>query len=126
MNRRIVIVEDDPTIQNTLRDILLDEGYEAMTAGDGEAALELIPTYQPGLILLDLRMPLIDGIEFVERYHKEPVPHVPIIVLSASNEAKHVPSLEVAAFLPKPFTIDALLELVVHYIHPSAAAAEMT
>src|SRR3954451_15347203 len=66
---RILVVEDDDASRELIAEILTDEGCDVRTAKQGNAALEILQTWQPGLILLDLRMPGMSGYEFAERYH---------------------------------------------------------
>src|SRR5436309_3406591 len=62
---RILLVDDDDSIRQVVTVFLTDEGYEVAGAGDGQAALDLLATFKPDIILLDLRMPVMDGWEFV-------------------------------------------------------------
>jgi CheY-like chemotaxis protein len=110
---RILVVDDDESIRQIVRLCLSDEGYDIGEAANGEAALEILPAFQPRLILLDLRMPVMDGWEFVRRYQAQPGPHVPIVACVAALDAAHeCAGLEPAGILSKPFDLDELLQAV--------------
>lgn len=111
--QRILVVDDDESIREFIEMALSDDGHEVRTAADGRAALELIEGWKPTLILLDMRMPGMDGWKFSRAYRAGPGPHVPIIVLTAARDAAQSAS-EIAAdaFLAKPFDLAELLELI--------------
>jgi two-component system, chemotaxis family, chemotaxis protein CheY len=110
---RILVVDDDETIRQIVRLCLSDEGYDVLEAANGLAALELLTECQPSLILLDLRMPVMDGWEFARRYRGAPGPHVPIVAfVAALNAQSECADLETAGILAKPFDLDDLLSIV--------------
>lgn len=114
----ILVVDDDAGIRELITDTLSDEGYAVVTAPDGAAALVMLDEWQPSLILLDLLMPLMDGDEFLRRYHERPGAHVPVVVFSASGPgriARAAAQVEADAFLAKPFDLDDLLGLVTRF-----------
>ncbi|HEX6069843.1 MAG TPA: response regulator, partial [Longimicrobiaceae bacterium] len=65
---RILVVDDEAGLRHTLELILTDEGYEILTANEGEEGLRIALAEDPGMILCDIRMPRLDGLGFVERY----------------------------------------------------------
>ena len=109
--RRVLVVDDDPSIQGFLAEALADEGYEVRTAGNGREALGVLGTWQPDLILLDLMMPEMDGWHFRAAQRTMPkVADVPVIVLSATRDlATKVQSLAPAEVFAKPFDLERLL-----------------
>jgi CheY-like chemotaxis protein len=110
---RILIVDDDENIRQIVRLCLADEGYAVDEAANGEAALEVLDTFRPELILLDLRMPVMDGWEFARQYHLRPGPHAPIVAfVAALNAAQDCAALQSVAILNKPFDLDDLLTAV--------------
>lgn len=110
---RILVVDDDESIRQIVRLCLTDEGYEVFEASNGVDALEMLPDCQPDLILLDLRMPVMDGWEFARRYRLGPGPHVPIVAfIAALNAQLECADLEATSILPKPFDLDDLLAIV--------------
>ena len=110
---RILVVDDDESIRQIVRLCLSDEGYRVTEAANGEAALAVLDEFQPELILLDLRMPVMDGWEFARRYRLMPGPHAPIVAfVAALNAAQECADLDTAAILSKPFDLDELLVAV--------------
>ncbi len=108
----ILIVEDDPLIRENLQEALQSEGYLALTAENGQVALDLVTMRPPQLILLDLRMPMMDGWAFV-RALRERGSTVPIIVMTAERNGRMwAEQLAAAAYLAKPYDLDELLALV--------------
>lgn len=69
---KIAIIEDDPAIVQMYRMKFESEGYDVQTAGDGQAGLALVQTFQPAVILLDLMMPMMDGVTMLQRLRAEP------------------------------------------------------
>jgi two-component system chemotaxis response regulator CheY len=115
--RRILVVDDDESIRQFIEMALADRGYEVITAEHGRAALERIATAPPDLILLDMRMPVMDGWVFAEAYRKSPAPHAPVVVLTAARDAEQSALQIVAdAYLPKPFDLRSLHELVAAFL----------
>jgi CheY-like chemotaxis protein len=110
---RVLVVDDDESIRQIVRMCLGDEGYEVFEAANGLDALALLPDCRPDLILLDLRMPVMDGWEFARQYRLGPGPHVPIIAfIAALNAELEAADLEAANILAKPFDIEDLLAMV--------------
>jgi len=113
---RILLIDDDEAIREFVSMALGDEGYQIITAADGAAALDLIDCYPPSLILLDMRMPLLNGWSFAQVYRQLPGPHVPIIMLTAARDAvDYAAQIDADSFLAKPFDLSALLDLVEQY-----------
>jgi two-component system chemotaxis response regulator CheY len=110
---RILIVDDDESIRQIVRLCLSDEGYDVFEAPNGLAALEVVDHLRPGLILLDLRMPVMDGWEFARRYRASPGPHAPMVAfVAALNAEQECADLDTAGILAKPFDLDDLLRAV--------------
>ncbi len=110
---RILIVDDDDSIRELVAMALEDEGYEVMTAAQGVQALQIAAATPPDLILLDMRMPIMDGWAFARTYHQLPGPHAPIIVLSATRNGLAVAEeVGAAGYLAKPFELVQLLTVV--------------
>lgn len=87
----ILVVEDDPALNDAYQTILSTAGYAVRTAFNGEEALAVVKTQEPDIIFLDLRMPVMDGIEFLKAYApKEQHPHVKIIVFSNYDMQREV------------------------------------
>ncbi len=111
---RVLIAEDEPDLMKALRDNLEFEGYQVIAASDGEAALKAALAENPDLLLLDIMMPKIDGLE-VCRKVREAGYMIPILMLTAkSQEVDVVRGLEAGAddYVTKPFSIRELLARV--------------
>jgi two-component system, chemotaxis family, chemotaxis protein CheY len=114
----ILVVDDDEGIREFVQTVLSDEGYEVRTAWHGAAALELLEQVSPSVILLDMRMPVMDGWEFARQYRERPGPHAPIIVVTAARDADdRAAQIAADGVLPKPFRLHQLLALVDQYAH---------
>jgi two-component system response regulator MprA len=107
----ILIVEDDASTREVLALALSDEGFAVRTAPDGAEALAAIGQQQPSLVLLDTRMPVMDGREFLRSYRASPGPHAPVISLTASSA-----EMDADANLAKPFDLYELIDLVHHFV----------
>jgi CheY-like chemotaxis protein len=113
----VLVVEDDEGVRDVLAVLLNIEGCEARTASDGEAALALLRSWQPDLILLDVVMPGMDGPAFVRAYRETSEPHAPIILLTGNEDRGDlVAELGAVASLPKPFTVEAFLDVLNKFI----------
>jgi CheY-like chemotaxis protein len=111
--RPVLVIDDDDSIRELVEMALRDEGYDVLTAQHGGAALSLLGRESPGLILLDMRMPVMDGWEFARLYRAQPGPHVPIVVITAAHEvAERAAQVAADDFLAKPFNIEDLVEIV--------------
>jgi DNA-binding response OmpR family regulator len=110
---RILVVDDDSSIRQVIAYALGDEGYEVDEASDGQTALESVGRQHPDLILLDMKMPGIDGWEFARLYRELYERTAPIIVLTAARDAaQRAWDIDAVSYIPKPFDLDALLERV--------------
>jgi adenylate cyclase len=109
---RILVVDDNPANVDILRMRLEAQGYEIKTAVDGEDALSAVKEHQPDLILLDVMMPKLDGIEVCRRLRADPgVPFIPIVLVTAKSDSKDiVAALEAGGdeYLTKPVDHAAL------------------
>jgi len=108
---RVLVVEDDEAIADVLRRSLRAEGHEVRSAADGVEALRASEEFAPDLILLDLGLPRLDGIEVMKRIRADSS-DVPILILTARTETEdRVAGLDSGAddYLPKPFERDELL-----------------
>ena len=107
---RVLVVEDDEDIALALQRSLRMEGYEVRVAGDGEAALQAAPSFLPDLVVLDLGLPKVDGIEVARRLRADG--DVPILMLTARDAVdSRVEGLDSGAddYLVKPFERQELL-----------------
>ncbi|MCC6177573.1 MAG: response regulator [Chloroflexi bacterium] len=113
--RRVLVVDDDASIQGFLAEALADEGYGVRIAGNGREALSILQEWPPDLILLDLMMPEMDGWAFraEQRRLNGQAADVPVIVLSAARDLMaRTQDLAAARIFAKPFDLDALLTTI--------------
>lgn len=122
---RVLVVEDDRHLRSVVVEALADEGYEVVSAASGMEALSLLGPpaggrtlgtthgFSPHVILLDMRMPVMDGPAFAQEYRRRPQPLAPIIVLTASTTlAAAAEALGPVEVIAKPFNVAHLLERV--------------
>ena len=108
----VLVVDDDTSILDTVSSILSGEGYDVVSAATGEEALAAVARKPPLLILLDMRMPMMDGWA-VARALREQGVSVPIVVMTAAESAKRwADEVGAAGYLAKPFGLDELLATV--------------
>ena len=108
--QRILIVDDEPQITRVLRRSLTTHGYDVRSAADGESALETLTDWPPDLVVTDLSMPNMNGLELCKRLRT--ISQIPIIVLSVRGEEQtKVEALDAGAddYVTKPFGMDELL-----------------
>ena len=116
---RVLVVDDDEGIRDLVAVVLADQGYEVSVAEHGAAALDLLRKERPAAILLDMRMPVMDGWAFAAAYRQLPAPHAPIIVLTAARDAaQRAAEIGADAALGKPFTVAELAACVAQYARP--------
>jgi two-component system KDP operon response regulator KdpE len=112
-NRNVLVVDDEAQITRTLRTALSGNGYNVRTAGDGDEAIEIMRSWSPDLVITDLSMPNMAGLELCKRIRTKS--QVPIIVLSVRGEEKtKVEALDAGAddYVTKPFNLNELLARV--------------
>jgi CheY-like chemotaxis protein/anti-sigma regulatory factor (Ser/Thr protein kinase) len=118
----VLVIDDDTTSREALTELLKDEGYEVWSAAGGEEGLEAVRKHHPDLLLLDMMMPGIDGVEVIRRIRSEPdLRRVRIIALTGDvTRARLQNVFEAGAdrFIAKPFRIPELLESVRTILRP--------
>jgi CheY-like chemotaxis protein len=105
----ILVVEDEAESRDTLRELLELEGYTVMTAADGQAALDVLDTIDPCVVLLDLFMPVMDGWQVIDRLRADGrLARMNVLVITS---AKHRAPADMAV-LEKPLNLDKLIRTV--------------
>jgi CheY-like chemotaxis protein len=121
--RAVLIVDDDRDVREAVREVLQDNGYDVLEAGNGQDALDMLRgnTRQPCVILLDIMMPVMDGRQFREAQCNDPsLAGIPVVVLSAGSHPQDGGEPPGPLdFLRKPVQLPPLLELVARYCDPS-------
>lgn len=112
----ILVVDDDDSIREMVGSVLRAAGYAVHLAADGAAALDAVFEERPALVLLDARMPRLDGYGFAQELNARGV-RVPILAMTAMRDAEvFAQRIRADGYIPKPFDIDELLALVSRYI----------
>ena len=119
--RRILVVEDDDHLRETLTEVLVDEGHEVRAAAHGHDALDQLDGWEPHLILLDLMMPTMDAFAFRRRQRQLNIaPHARTIVISAARDLESaVELLEADGCIAKPFRLQEVVDAVDRMVTPS-------
>ncbi len=106
----VLVVDDESDIRDAVTELLAEEGYRVLKAGDGAEALKKARAFHPDVVLLDLMMPGMSGWEFcAERKGDPELSRIPVIVLSALGR---VQGIDASGYLEKPFELDDLLTAV--------------
>jgi UDP-3-O-[3-hydroxymyristoyl] N-acetylglucosamine deacetylase len=123
--RRILVVDDEDEIRQSLRGVLSDEGFAVEEAGDGRRALEMVRAARPDLVVLDVWLPEIDGIALLEQI-KALHPDLPVVIICGHaniEAAVRATRLGASDFIEKPFSIEALLGSIERALGGVVAAA---
>ena len=109
-----LVVDDEPAILRLVAIMLRELGVETLTATDAETATQILKTNTPDLIVSDVRLPGMSGVEFAHQVKADRrLRKTPVLLMSAYSEPK---GHEGDAFFPKPFDIDELEEIIGRYI----------
>lgn len=114
-NKTILVIDDEKEICGLIKDLLEPEGFKIFAAYNGEEGLEVLKKMIPDLIILDMNMPKMSGVEFYSKFAKpnDGSPTIPILVLTGRGNMKSMfEGLEVNGFLAKPFKAAELIEVV--------------
>jgi CheY-like chemotaxis protein len=114
-SRPVLIVDDEPIILGLLRDVLEEEGFAVITADNGAAALYLIEHTPVALVLTDLMMPFVSGIDLARQLHSNPqTAAIPLLLMSAAMppQVSHM----FAAVIHKPFEVDTIVRMVRQFL----------
>jgi two-component system, chemotaxis family, chemotaxis protein CheY len=110
--RPILVIDDDPAIRTTVAEILMSEGYNVATAINGADGLQSIERIDPALVLLDMRMPILDGWGFARALQSRGV-QIPILVMTAAQDARRwAHEIDAQGYVAKPFDLIDLLDAV--------------
>ncbi len=113
----VVVVDDEPPIVEVVCDVLEDEGFRTVPCGHGREAFPCIRREAPQLVILDIQMPDVDGIQVFQQMRADPVTvDIPVIFFTANAHMldRHLPNYQAmgASLLPKPFDVNKLVSLV--------------
>jgi two-component system, cell cycle response regulator DivK len=120
VNKRILVVEDQPDNRQIIRDMLADTGYEIAEAENGEEALAAITKQRPDLILMDIQLPIMDGYAATRRIKTDPaLKSIPVIAVTSyalSGEEKKAREAGCDDYVPKPYSPRQLLAKIRQYL----------
>lgn len=118
-DRPVLVVEDDLDLLDMVALVLEGEGYRVMRAEEGGEALDEVEQEMPGVILLDMKMPGMNGWEFARSFRARHDREAPIVVLTAAEDAlRRAQEIDAEDHLGKPFEIDDLIAKVGRYLPP--------
>jgi DNA-binding response OmpR family regulator len=124
---KILIVDDEPNIVQTLQDRLEMNDYNVVTACNGQEGLEQAIQHQPDVVLLDVIMPVMDGLEMLEALRKEPTcENISVVMLTARSQTQDIARANACGiedYIVKPFDLSELLEKIESIIESRKALA---
>lgn len=121
--RTVLVVDDDPDLRELMRLLLEGAGYRVETARDGREALERVFAHAPALVLLDMKMPGMNGWQFARTLRQTHNRRIPIVVVTAGDDARRTAEeVGAEAYLGKPFELDDVLKVVELHSRSSATA----
>ncbi len=121
MSKKILVIDDDPTLVKVVQPFLMSHGYEVTVANDGQQGIEAARKNAPDLIILDVQMPKMNGYTFIFELKKiANIKSIPIIVLTAKEGMAEIFKVEgVKEYISKPFKSEVLLTTIKKYLEPA-------
>ncbi len=111
--RSVLVIEDEADLRTLMELVLEGGGYTVLTASDGREGLEVLRRARPDVILLDMKMPVMDGWEFAKRYREMHADRAPIVVLTAAADARaRAEEIGAVKSLGKPVELDELFATI--------------
>ncbi|GER93971.1 response regulator [hot springs metagenome] len=121
MQKIILIVDDLLMIHRIIGQILTDAGYKVLKAENGKKGYEMTMTWKPDLVIMDIEMPVMNGIEATKMIKSAPaISHIPVVILTSLGSEEDRENAKKAGadyFLNKPISKDSLLEIVKNILH---------
>jgi CheY-like chemotaxis protein len=116
----VLVVDDEADIRNVVAFLLEDEGYRVLTARDGHEALAVVAQEVPTAILLDMKMPRMDGWQFVRAFRAQYGRSAPVVIMTAAeNAGQRAAEVEAEGYVGKPFDLDDLLRTLHRHSSPA-------
>lgn len=112
----VLVVDDEPPILALLQDVLEDEGYTVFVASNGRDALSLARSERPDVILSDVMMPLMNGIQLSKSLNAEPATAGAIVILMSAALPPDYVDAGATAFMAKPFTIEQVIGVIAEHV----------
>jgi DNA-binding response OmpR family regulator len=112
--KRILVVDDEPEVRQLMEHFLTERGYEVSIAENGQLALAALDTFKPDVVLLDMHMPVMDGLETLKQLAVRS-PSLPVIMVTVNDDVDTTTNLlqmGAADYVPKPFNLDYLEQAI--------------
>ena len=112
--KKILVVDDEPEVRQLMEHFLTERGYEVRIAENGQLALGALDTFKADVVLLDMHMPELDGVETLKQLAVR-VPAVPVIMVTVNDDVEttsRLLQLGAADYVPKPFNLDYLEQAI--------------
>jgi DNA-binding response OmpR family regulator len=112
--RKILVVDDEPEVRKLMEHFLTDRGYEVRLAANGREGLTAIDSFTPDVVLLDMHMPEMDGVETLKQLATR-APGLPVIMVTVNEDVQttsQLLQLGAADYVPKPFNLDYLEQAI--------------
>lgn len=112
--KRILVVDDEPEVRELMEHFLTQRGYDVRIAENGKLALAALDSFMPDVVLLDMHMPEMDGLETLKRLAARS-PSLPVIMVTVNDDIEttsHLLQLGAADYVPKPFNLDYLEQAI--------------
>jgi DNA-binding response OmpR family regulator len=112
--KKILVVDDEPEVRQLMEHFLTERGYEVRIAENGRLALAALDTFMPDVVLLDMHMPEMDGLETLKRLAVRS-PSLPVIMVTVNEDVEtttHLLQMGAADYVPKPFNLDYLEQAI--------------
>jgi len=112
--KKILVVDDEPEVRKLMEHFLTERGYEVRIAENGRLGLQALDTFTPDVVLLDMHMPEMDGLETLKRLAVR-APSLPVIMVTVNDDIEttsHLLQLGAADYVPKPFNLDYLEQAI--------------
>ncbi|HEY7039121.1 MAG TPA: response regulator [Methylomirabilota bacterium] len=112
--RKILVVDDEPEVRKLMEHFLTDRGYEVRLAENGRQGLAELETFNPDVVLLDMHMPEMDGLETLKQLSAR-APGLPVIMVTVNEDVQttsNLLQLGAADYVPKPFNLDYLEQAI--------------
>ncbi len=117
---RVLVVDDDAALREGLVALLARKGYQVFSATQGEEGLERLHEFHPQVVLLDLVMPIMDGLSFLTERNRHPsLAKIPVVAMTATGDGGGALERNADALVSKPFEAEDILRLVDHYARRS-------
>lgn len=121
----VLVVEDDGDLLALMETVILDAGWPVRTAANGRAALERVAEAMPALVLLDMRMPVMDGWEFAAAFRERYGRAAPIVVVTAAENARaRAEEIGAEGWLAKPFDLEEVIGAIARHLGPPPGGAQ--